>query len=213
MNTKTVERTVLKLKSSGQYLSVDMKGRIVLTDDNKTAISSNNEKRYAQAVNMFNDDLAIETISFEKEVYTPSKIDYTEEFNNNLAAVKNGFLNTTTKDELYYSYNFNDSAVVESNYTLVVKAFVKYIENEFKAERVHTSSKNGSKFNSSVYLTLNGIECRISDHDLPEINHRKDDNYSSRWNNEVILNARSRMSLLQMSKEQLNDYIIKEMFC
>ena len=82
------------------------------------------------------------------------------------------------------------------------------------AEEVHASSKKGSKFSSSVYLKKDGVEVRISDHQLPDTMEREDPRYRTRWDDEIILNQSSLRELAREIKTQddLKRYISQMFF-
>ena len=150
-----------------------------------------------------------------EQVAKPAKLSYAEKnlINAEISALRNGF-ETVTDAKAYDQKRKSerlkaDKASVEGSYfeqaarkgepfyveqggeiICSYQSAVRTIVSEAKrmgAEEVHTSAKRGSKFGSSVYLKMNGVEVRISDHHLPQTMERSDINYNQRWDDELVL--------------------------
>ena len=150
-----------------------------------------------------------------EQVAKPAKLSYAEKnlINAEISALRNGFESVT--DAKAYDQKRKterlkaDKASVEGSYfeqaarkgepfyveqggeiLCNYQSAVRTIVSEAKrmgAEEVYTSAKRGSKFGSSVYLKMNGVEVRISDHHLPQTMERSDINYNQRWDSELVL--------------------------
>ena len=150
-----------------------------------------------------------------EQVAKPAKLSYAEKnlINAEISALRNGF--ETVDDAKAYDQKRKterlkaDKASVEGSYfdqaarkgdpfytehgseiLCDYQSAVRTIVSEAKrmgAEEVYTSAKRGSKFGSSVYLKMNGVEVRISDHHLPQTMERSDINYNQRWDSELVL--------------------------
>ena len=150
-----------------------------------------------------------------EQVAKPAKLSYAEKnlINAEISALRNGFESVTDAkaydqkrkterlkaDKASVDGSYFDKAArkgepfyVEQGGEIICsyQSAVRTIVSEAKrmgAEEVHTSAKRGSKFGSSVYLKMNGVEVRISDHHLPQTMERSDINYNQRWDDEFVL--------------------------
>lgn len=114
------------------------------------------------------------------------------------------FFSAVRKDLFpYYDWGYDrvnhEPAGAQVNPTAAIELFARTARKLGAKEKYH-SSKKGSKFDSSIYLVLDGVELRISDHELPYTKQR--DSTKTRWDGEVIFDDYTVDEMLELKTKE-----------
>lgn len=114
----------------------------------------------------------------------------------------------------FFDYEYRDSSLY--NYQLFIEVIKRKAAQFMNIEEVYHSAKNGSKFKNSIYLKNKetGIEVRISNHELPDINYRgyMHETYGTRWNKELIIDKWKMDELVEIKTEREFKNFLCELF-
>jgi hypothetical protein len=199
---KALNETVLKnvAKTEKGYIGRDKNGKIIFVDDPQTSATLSKtflnkikdfnyqiEKAAFPALSLFERGLLEDELKALKaghssvsEMREAEKKLKDEEFNSKKEICENSIFKKLIGDHF--------CAVANPYFYFNIEKIINAIKDEAirqGAEVYHTSTKGAKK--TSFYLKKNGIKIRISDHELPQIMHRRKMEYTSSWDKEVIV--------------------------
>lgn len=219
--TELVEKQTLIDANTGKYIARNINGEhFGLTDDPSKAITEARdiERAWASTKFMRKKGITLETATVTREVqkrepYHPPKVDSAQRTQEKQRAddfeqsVKGSYFYSHSRKNLTPYYRVGNDVII--NRTAAIELFVRAAKKMGALER-HHSSRNGSKYSSSVYLVLDGTELRISDHELPYNAIR--DNTRTRWDGEIILDDYTLREMVKLKSEKEYTEWVKECF-
>ena len=219
--TELVEKQTLIDANTGKYIARNINGEhFGLTDDPSKAITEERdiERAWASTKFMRKKGITLETATVTREVqkrepYHPPKVDSAQRTQEKQRAddfeqsVKGSYFYSHSRKNLTPYYRVGNDVII--NRTAAIELFVRAAKKMGALER-HHSSRNGSKYSSSVYLVLDGTELRISDHELPYNAIR--DNTRTRWDGEIILDDYTLREMVKLKSEKEYTEWVKECF-
>ena len=221
MEAPVEEKQTLIDANTGKYIARNINGEhFGLTDDPSKAITEKRdiERAWASTKFMQKKGITLETATVTREKqkrkpYHPPKVDPTQRAREKQQAddfeqsIKDSYFYSHSRKNLTPYYRVESDVII--NRTAAIELFVRAAKKMGALER-HHSSRNGSKYSSSVYLVLDGTELRISDHELPYNAIR--DNTRTRWDGEVILDDYTLREMVKLKSEKEYTEWVKECF-